>query len=245
MAFVGFWMIPLALIFSWLTPIISFFGGVMGVGQAEIVLPHDPENGIVWEYKSEDEAFIKLADDEIKNGQHIFTFMGRDMFDEKRSVDTSDQTVSDVVFEDADGNEKRYFVFVETSTLKNVYFGDLEIFEDTECVSFQYTVKARTEVEGAFWSVEDVDNDSDSQNRFVGVRKPENVHEHTYDFVFGPEDIKDQTFIIEFRYNDSRSAPVALEKIEVIFEMTDKKVKVVEEKFYVRDAYYDYVEVKK
>ena len=88
MAFAGFWMIPLTLIFSWLTPIISFFGGIMGVGQAEIVLPHDPENGIVWEYKSEDEAFIKLVDDEIKNGQHIFTFMGRDMFDEKRSVDT-------------------------------------------------------------------------------------------------------------------------------------------------------------
>ena len=69
MAFVGFWMIPLALIFSWLTPIISFFGGVMGVGQAEIVLPHDPENGIVWEYKSEDEAFIKLAEKSIETNR--------------------------------------------------------------------------------------------------------------------------------------------------------------------------------
>ncbi len=243
MAFTGFWMIPLAFLFSLISPIIGFFGNIFGMGQAEVVLPHNPENGVVWEYKAEDEAYIKLADSEIKEGQQIFTFAGIDMFDEKRPPHSNGKVIDDVCFEDGNGNIKRYYVFVDFSTLKNVYFGDLNIMEESECINFEYTVKAKTQVADACWYIED-NEVSDSQYRFIGERVLENAHERTYEFVFGPEHFQDHIFSMVFDYRESPSDPVGIEKIEVTFELINKEVHIVEETYYVRDNNYNLVEVK-
>ena len=77
MAFVGFWMIPLALILSMFSPIIGFFETLTGKGQEEIALPYDAEKGIVWEYNEGDYAFVDCIKTEIKDGQQIFTFRDR------------------------------------------------------------------------------------------------------------------------------------------------------------------------
>lgn len=245
MAFVGFWMIPLMFIFSLFTPFISFFENLTGAGQEKLVLPYDPENGIVWEYKEDDYAIINCIKSEAKDGEQIFTFRGKAASDEGRpSGYDNSEVIDDIYFEDENGNIKKYYAFVNFSAYDeggSLMYGDLDIYEETECLTFEYTVKAKTEAENGYWHIDDRSAKM-HQNRFIGEEKLENVYERTYRFVFAPEDIKDHTFKMVFYYK--LSVNNTFEKIEVTFELVGKEVKVVEENHFVVDENYNYVEVK-
>ncbi len=217
---------------------IGFFEMLTGVGTEKVVLPYDPENGIVWEYKEGDEAFIDCVKTEIKDGQQIFTFRGKGLYDlERPSSYEHENVVDDIYFEDENGNTKTYYAFIDFRNDHgkgdSSFYGNMDVYEETECVTFEYTVKAKTEVEGYYWNLYDYDA-SIHENRYIGEAKLINVHERTYKFVLPPEDIKDHTFDMSFYYKPYYYGPV-LENIEVTFEMKGKEVKLVEEVFYVKD----------
>lgn len=234
MAFVGFWMIPLALILSMFSPIIGFFETLTGKGQEEIALPYDAEKGIVWEYNEGDYALVDCIKTEIKDGQQIFTFRGKGIGQEGRPRPAdynSDQLIDDICFEDENGNTKTYYAFWDYLTPLNeggtYMYGDLDIYEETECVTFEYTVKAEQETENAYWYVDDLSAEM-KQNRYIGEEKLINGHERTYKFIFAPEDVNNHTFTMYFYYKPSSTH--TLETIKVNFELTGKEVKVIDEK---------------
>lgn len=235
MAFVGFWMIPLVLILSIFSPIIGFFETITGKGQEEIVLPYDVEKGIVWEYNEGDYSFVDCIKTEIKDGQQIFTFRGKGIGQEGRPKPAdynSDQLIDDICFEDENGNTKTYYAFVDFAAPLNeggtYMYGDLDIYEETECVTFEYTVKAKEETENAYWYVDDFSAEI-RQNRYIGEEELINVHERTYKFIFAPEDVENHTFTMYFFYKPSSTH--VLERIEVLFELADKEVTVINEKY--------------
>lgn len=243
MAFVGFWMIPLALLFSLFMPVISFFETLTGAGQEKIFLPYDAENGIVWEYNEDDYSIVDCLKSETKDGQQVFTFRGKGIGEEGRlSGYDSDQLIDDIYFEDENGNIKKYYAFVDFTALEDggsFMYGDMDIYEESECVNFEYTVKAHTETENCYWYVDDNGAKMD-QSRYMGEEKIENLHERTYQFVFAPEEIKDHTFRMTFYYELRGDT---FEKIEVTFEMVGKEVKVIEETHFVEDENKNMVEV--
>ncbi|MBQ7957001.1 MAG: hypothetical protein IJ279_03095 [Clostridia bacterium] len=246
MAFVGFWMLPLAFFLSLFSPIIGFFETLMGLGVEEVALPHDPESGIVWEYKEDENDIFDCLKTEIKDGQQIFTFRGKGIAEEGRpSGYDGDEFVDDIFFEDENSNIKKYYAFVDFSALEDggsYMYGDMDIYEESECATFEYTVKPEEETENRAWHV--FDNSARmKQNRFMGTDKLENMHERTYQFVFSPEDIKDGTFSMTFYYGTP--SYTTFEKIEVTFEMKEKEVTIVEETHYVTDEHNNFVEVER
>ena len=215
---------------------IGFFEMLTGVGTEKVVLPYDPENGIVWEYKEGDEAFIDCVKTEIKDGQQIFTFRGKGLYDlERPSSYEHENVVDDIYFEDENGNIKMYYAFIDfrgDAPGDPIVYGSVDIYEETECVTFEYTVTAQQEVEDCYWLAYDYDA-SMRQNRYIGECELKDAYERTYKFVFSPEDIKDHIFDMSFYY---RTQPgKQYEKIGVTFEMKGKEVKLVEEVFYVKD----------
>ena len=239
MAFVGFWMIPLVFFLSLFSPIIGFFETITGKGQEEIALPYDAEKGIVWEYKEDDYEIVDCIKSEVKDGQQIFTFRGKGIGEEGRPLQAdynSNQLIDDICFEDENGNTKTYYAFVNFQTPLNeggtFMYGDLDVYEETECVTFDYTVKAEQEKENAYWYVDDYSAKM-KQNRYIGEEKLINEHERTYNFIFAPEDVRDHTFTMYFYYEESTTK--TLEKVEVIFEMKDEEVTIIKETHYVKD----------
>ena len=215
---------------------IGFFEMLTGVGTEKVVLPYDPENGIVWEYNQGEEAFVDCIKSEIKNGQQIFTFRGKAIFDAGRpSSYEHDNVVDDICFEDENGNIKMYYAFIDfrgDAPGDPIVYGSVDIYEETECVTFEYTVTAQQEVEDCYWLAYDYDA-SMRQNRYIGECELKDAYERTYKFVFSPEDIKDHIFDMSFYY---RTQPgKQYEKIGVTFEMKDKEVRLIEEIFYVED----------
>lgn len=243
MAFVGFWMIPLMFLFSLFLPVIGFFETLTGAGQEKVTLPYDAENGVVWEYNEDDYSIIDCLKSETKDGQQVFTFRGKEVSDEERpSSYDGDKFVDDLYFEDENGNIKKYFAFVnyyDYNEKISLMYGDMDIYEETECVAFEYTVKAKNEVENCYWYVNDYDAETD-ENRFLGEEKIVNMHERTYQFVLDPENTEDHTLKMTFNY---RNPTNNFEKIEVTFEVSGKEVRVVEETHYVKDENHNFVEV--
>ena len=244
MAFVGFWMLPLAFFLSLFSPIIGFFETLMGLGIEEVALPHNPENGIVWEYKEDDNDIFDCLKTEITDGQQIFTFRGKGIAEEGRpSTRDGDEFVDDIFFEDENGNIKTYYAFVDlyaTNDGGSYMYGDMDIYEESKCVTFEYTVKPEEETENCAWYVSD-NSARMKQNRFMGTDELENMHERTYQFVFSPEDIKNGSFRMTFYYETPSN--ITFEKREVTFEMKDKKVTIVEETHYVKDENGAFVEL--
>lgn len=235
MAFVGFWMIPLMFIYSLFLPVIGFFETLTGVGQEKVALPYDPENGVVWEYKENDNDIFNCIKTEIIDGQQIFTFRGKAPSEEGRpSGYDGDKFVDDIYFKDENGNIKKYYAFVNYYSYgegASIMYGDMDIYEETDCVSFEYTVKALMEVENCYWYVEDHNAEKD-ENRFLGEEEIVNMHERAYQFVLAPENTEDHTLKMTFNYRNSTND---FEEIEVTFEVSGKEVRVVEETHFIRD----------
>lgn len=226
-------LIPLLLPFMLF---MGIFETAFGIGTEKVVLPYDEESGVVWEYREGDDAFVDCIRTEIKNGQQIFTFRGKWMIDDSNPESyQNEEFVDDLYFVDADGNVKTYYAMLDFSkdgpNDGSLFYGDMEIYEESECAVFEYTVKAITEVEDCYWHEYDYSAQNDDSNRYVGLPDLKNVPERTYKFVLSPEDIKDGTFNMSFYYRTESGRQY--EKITVTFEMVGKDVTVVEEKHYI------------
>lgn len=232
-AVTAIFLVPLLLPFMLF---MGIFDTVFGIGTEKVVLPCDAENGVVWEYEEGDVAFIDCIKTTTKDGQQIFTFRGKGMLEDGNPESyQNEEFVDDLYFVDADGNVKTYYAMLDFSkdgpNDGSLFYGDMEIYEESECAIFEYTVKAITEVEDCYWHEYDYSAQNDDSNRYVGLPDLVNMHERTYKFVLPPEDIKDGTFAMSFYYRTESGRQY--EKIAVTFEMVGKEVSVSEEIHYV------------
>lgn len=226
-------LIPLMLPFMLF---MSIFDTVFGIGTEKVALPYDAENGVVWEYEEGDVAFIDCIKTTTKDGQQIFTFRGKGMLEDGNPESyQNDEFVDDIYFVDADGNVKTYYAMLDFGLNSfdgvSLFYGGMDIYEESECAVFEYTVKAITEVADCYWHEYDYSPQNGDRNRYVGLPDLVNMHERTYKFVLPPEDIKDGTFRMGFNYRTASGKQY--ERVEVTFEMVGKEVSVFEETHYV------------
>lgn len=233
-AVTAIFLVPLFLPFML---IMGLFDTAFGIGIEKVVLPYDEESGVVWEYREGDEAFVDCIKTTVKDGQQIFTFRGKGVLDDGNPESYQNEEFVDALyFVDADGNVKTYYAMLDFGwdglgiDDGSMTYGSMDIYEESECVIFEYTVKPVTEVEGYYWHEYD-HNTGYYRNRYVGLPDIENMHERTYKFVLPPEDIKDGTFDMSFHYRPEYGKQY--DKIDVTFEMVGREVNVIEEKHYI------------
>lgn len=130
--FTIFLLVPLFLIL--VIPNMAF-GFVTGNDKTEIILPYDPENGLVWECDVDD-PYFQLAETKIDGDNQIFYIRPKTL----KAHDSENGQFCDIIFTDKNKNEKKYYVCTNQNT-PSTY--DLLVYAPGEYYDFEYTVKAK------------------------------------------------------------------------------------------------------
>lgn len=131
-------------IFLALVSVVNMFGSITGLNVSEVVLPYDPDKGLVWEYDDENDRYIKLKDIEIEDGEQIFRFVKR-----KKSKNMTNGYMMDLVFTDKNGNAETYYAYSQSD-----YFDKIKILSADEVAVFEYSITTQKEKWRCEWSMD-------------------------------------------------------------------------------------------
>lgn len=210
-----------------LLAIYALFGGIfseiMPSPKAEIVLPYDEAQGLVWEYVEQEDYYINLVEVKVEDDKQIFVFeretLASELFSDIILGFTKERTtgeVIDLVFEDQNGNKETYYHDPNES--------DLVLYAESDCRVIEYTVTALNPEEDRYWSI-----NTEGGNNVL--RQPVGDDDETFTIVAMPyelEDIRNGEFvyinfinylngtgteraIVQFGLNDS-------DQLEVVYE---------------------------
>ncbi len=155
-------IIPLFLIYFAFSSVI---GAVTGIDKTEVVLPYEPEKGIVWECDIQDDTPIELVDTKIDGEKQIFYFksnstkeMVRYFADLAKDFITKEYSDTEysygeyyrVTFTDENGNEKKYYAESELGDESKLLYDKAVFYAPDEYFAFDYTVTAQQPLEGEY-----------------------------------------------------------------------------------------------
>ena len=164
-----------------------FFVGIVteiqGPPQAEIVLPYDESQGLVWEYVDQEDYYINLVEVKVEDDKQIFVFeretITSEFFSEVILGFTEERTtgeVIDLVFEDQNGNKETYYHDPNES--------DLVLYAESDCRVIEYTVTALNPDEDHYWSI-----NTEGGNNVL--RQPVGDDDETFTIVVMPYELED------------------------------------------------------
>ncbi|MBR3818817.1 MAG: hypothetical protein IKJ41_06660 [Clostridia bacterium] len=156
-------IIPLFLIFF---AVSSVIGAVTGVDKTEVVLPYEPEKGIVWECDIQDGTPVELVETEIDGEKQIFYFKSNAIKDmigifaglakdliTKEPLDPAEHFYGQyyrITFTDENGNEKRYYAEAELGDDSKLLYDKAVIYSPDEYFAFDYTATAQQPLDGEY-----------------------------------------------------------------------------------------------
>lgn len=215
----------------------SLIGAVTGGDRTQVVLPYEPEKGIVWECDVPDET-VELVETEVNGNTQIFRF---------RSTQTKDliayfgelakglitdvypeheYTYGDIykiTFTDANGNEQIYYAEPNLD-LESIYIDTLKIYAPDEYFTFDYTVTAQKPIEGEYgWYNQDYSFRTEHY-------KAEYSPERTLTIVHTSDDIaegEEYYYSVEYGFIDGYQREN--ETVSIKYVITDGKVEILEE----------------
>lgn len=170
-----------------LLAIYAFFVGIFSEfepkPQAEIILPYNESQGLVWEYEEQEDYYIDLVEEKIDGNKQIFVFeadlsMSSGLLDIFATAPT-DGNIIDFVFTDQNGNERTYY-----HDRRKEATDQLVIYEASECFVTEYTVTAQDPQNAEYWSIDSY-NDGDNI-----LRQPWEKDEATFTVIFMPDEIE-------------------------------------------------------
>ena len=154
--------------------IASLFGFATGDNTSKVVLPYDPENGLVWEYDNVDDPYIRLKKTEIKDGEQIFYFAENSLHIEY--FDYYKGKMIDLIFVDENGNTVKYYAYPYQDGA--TAYKKIKILAPDEYIEFVYHAVPQIEDANSRWHI-----DSDSE-KYVLYSPEEYAPEKTYTFVY-------------------------------------------------------------
>lgn len=179
--------------------IYAFFVGVFSEfapkPQAEIILPYNESQGLVWEYEEQEDYYIDLVEEKIDGNKQIFVFeadlsMSSSLLDIFATAPTYGRII-DFVFTDQNGNERTYY-----HDRRKEATDQLVIYEASECFVTEYTVSAQDPQNAEYWTVDDY---------YYGdnvLRQPWGKDEVPFTVIFMPDEVEKmkngETEIIRF-----------------------------------------------
>ena len=182
----------------------TVLGSPLALNKAEIVLPYNPEKGIVWEYDGIDDPYIELVDTKTDGNKQIFTFgITEANWDNEGEI-------MELVFTDKNGNREVFYacrgVILDHGNLfRRPYF-----YHPDDYVTFEYTVSAENPVRNGKWEV-------NNGNVYVIRDSETNGDTKTYTLIYipGKTAIPNNEMFLSFYYSDSLKTR---EKHTVVFE---------------------------
>lgn len=190
-------IIPLFILYVLGSSIVGIF---TGGDKTEVVLPYEPENGIIWECDIP-LGYLELVETEIDGETQVFTFKGNmleQLWDLYETETRTDGEVYKIIFTDRNENELVYYA---KSDEDSKYPNKMNIYAPGEYFTFDYTVKAeRDGGEGYSWHYIAF---SDQLECTVVTPSPEK----TYTIVLTEGYENGETNIIKFKYSNEFDAP--------------------------------------
>lgn len=220
----------------------SLIGAVTGGDRTQVVLPYEPEKGIVWECDVPDET-VELVETEIDGKTQIFSFKSTNgmemvaLFAElAKGLITKDYPETEysygdiykITFTDANGNELIYYAESELD-LESIYIDTLKIYSPDEYFAFDYTVTAQQPIEGEYgWYNQDYTFRTEHY-------KAEHSPSKTFTIVHTDEiqEGEDYYYAVEYGLIDGYKSEN--ETVKIKYKITDGKVEILEENRYITE----------
>lgn len=221
----------------------SLIGAVTGGDRTQVVLPYEPEKGIVWECDVPDSP-VELVETEIDGKTQVFWFKSNKVMDLVKSFgEVAKSLITDVypeheytygdiykiTFTDANGNEQIYYAESELN-LESVYIDTLNIYSPDEYVTFDYTVTAQQPIEGEYgWYNQDYSFRTEHY-------KAEYSPERTLTIVHTADDIaegEEYYYAVEYGLIDNYKAEN--ETVRIKYVITDGEVEILEENHHITE----------
>ncbi len=218
----------------------SLIGGITGGDRTEIVLPYEPEKGIVWECDVQ-KGPIELVETEIDGKTQVFYFkstmsmgMVKTFADLAKQLITKEYTDYEysygdfykITFTDENGNEQKYYAEAELNT-DSIYIDIAKIYAPGEYYAFDYTVTAQQPIEGEYgwynddysFRTEHYEADYSPTRTLTIVHTYVNDDEYRYSVEYGPIDgSRKETEHVNIRYKIIDGEVEILEEEQVTVE---------------------------
>ncbi len=198
----------------------NFFTVITGKKQTEIILPYDESKGIVWEYDNKDDFYVDFVEVRTEGNEQIFVFKYNEAeYDEVEAREGKIGCCMDLVFNAKNGNTEIYYADIRD-------FGELVVYEESECLITEYTAITHDHFEDFHWV-------PGSKRGSVLIQPISYEPEVTFSLVCMPDDIEklkaeeDYAFNPNFRYINEDGA--SIESVTVEYELVDGKLHVKNE----------------
>lgn len=120
-------------VLTFIAPFIGFFDILTGGHYEDVVLPYDPESGLVWEYDAVDDPYVKLDKMTIKGDEQVFRFVSAGS--DPDSFDYYNGSCMDLIFTAENGETETYYCF-----LADVYpYSHIWVEHEDDCIIYEFT----------------------------------------------------------------------------------------------------------
>lgn len=116
-----------------IAPFIGFFDILTGGHYEDVVLPYDPDKGLVWEYDAVDDPYIKLDKMTIKGDEQVFRFVSAGL--EHDDFDYYNGSCMDLIFTAENGETETYYSFLADV----VAYSHIWIEHEDDCIIHEFT----------------------------------------------------------------------------------------------------------
>ncbi len=235
-------IIPLAVILILAS---SLIGAITGGDRTEVVLPYEPEKGIVWDCDIPI-GHVKLVETEIDGETQVFYFKSTHALDVAKSfVDIAKSIITKeyneyeytygecykIIFTDQNGNEQIYYAD-SYSNSDSIYFDLVKIYSPDEYFAFDYTFTAQQPIEGEYGWYNQFSTDrtvyykpEPSPTKTVTIIHTNGIKdgaEYYYEIEYGPLDgYKRETEFVKLKYTITDGEVEILEENHVVKEQSE------------------------
>lgn len=232
-------IIPLFLIYFAFSSVI---GAVTGIDKTEVVLPYEPEKGIVWECDIQDDTPVELVETKIDGEKQIFIFKSdgiKDMIEHfadiakdlitKEPLDDPEYSYGHyfrITFTDENGNEKIYYAESELGDESKLLYDKAVIYSPDEYFAFDYTVTAQQPLEGEYgWYLQG------RSNSCAEYYKADCSPTKTVTIVLADEylDSDKENYEYWFEYGSIDANEKENESVKITYRIVDGEVEILEE----------------
>ena len=208
--------------------IADIFLSLTGLDVTKVVLPYDPENGLVWEYDNINDPYIKLEDMVIGDDEQIFKFVNRG-----NNKDTNYKYgcgyMMDLIFTAENGETETYY-----ATTRNVSLGRVKIWAEDEVLVYNYTATVQKLYDDSEW---EMDFGTGSDSEYVVYNPDTKSTSRTFTVVY--EKGTDDDDIIWLYFVNRSAEEDYWESHKIQLDCSGKEAKLLKESFWSTDSPYN------
>lgn len=159
--FTFFGIVAMTVVTSIATPFITFFALASGAHYKDVVLPYNPDEGLVWEYDEVDDPYIKLEKMSVEGNEQVFHFVSSGI-DEEDDAYYYNGRCMELDFTAQNGQIETYYAVITPS----LFYDEVFLAHEDETVTYTVTAE-RSSADSEFeWQVDFLHSDLENVVHF-------------------------------------------------------------------------------